>query len=125
MKQQTKQDVTAGDVLPLSFEDSADPMPERYEVENDSIQNIIQVQDLLDVVEKEKEQNKEAGLETVNNSSKNENELGQGSIDFEVIQANIAAAAAIDPSERETPEMQKSALERAAMVEKSMLLSSA
>lgn len=41
MKQQTKQDVTAGDALPLSFEDSADPMPERYEVENDSIQNII------------------------------------------------------------------------------------
>ena len=29
-------------------------MPERYEVENDSIQNINQVQDLLDVVEKEK-----------------------------------------------------------------------
>ena len=35
-----KQDVmVAGDVLPLSFEDSVDPMPERYEVENDSIEN--------------------------------------------------------------------------------------
>lgn len=99
-------------------------MPERYEVENDSIQNINQVQDLLDVVEKEKQQNKKAGIETVNNSSQNGNDVGQGSIDFEVIQANIAAAAAIDPSERETPDMQKSVLDRA-LVEKSMLLSSA
>ena len=125
-KQPTKQDITAGDVLPLSFEDSADPMPERYEVENDSIQNINQVQDLLDVVEKEKQQNKKAGIETVNNSSShNGNDVGQGSIDFEVIQANIAAAAAIDPSsERETPDIQKTVLDRA-LVEKSMLLSSA
>ena len=83
------------------------------------------MQDLLDVVEKEKEQNKKAGLETVNNSSQGGNEVGQGSIDFEVIQANIAAAAAIDPSERETPDMSKSPMERVAQIEKSMLLSSA
>jgi len=82
-KQPTKQDIaTAGDVLPLSFENSVDPMPERYEVENDSIQNINQVQDLLDIVEKEKEQNLKAGdggTDTVRNSR------GQGSIDFEQI----------------------------------------
>lgn len=74
------------------------------------------------MVEKEKEENLKAGdlggIETVVNSR------GQGSIDFEQIQANIEAAQ-VDTPERETPDMAKSVVEHRALVEKSMLLSSA
>ena len=56
--------VTKGEAIKShekSFE-SDNPMPERYDNQHDSIQNMNQVQDLLDVVEKEKELNKQAAI---------------------------------------------------------------
>ena len=58
------------------------------------------MQDLLDVVQKERDENNRAGFETVRNSSYKDDLKSH--IDFEVIQANIAAAEAFDPSERTT-----------------------
>ena len=71
MKNKTNQNAESGSgdgFEPHDVKSFGDPIPERYVTENDFVQNTSEVQDLLDVVEKEKAQNKGAKFDSMQRS---------------------------------------------------------